>query len=107
VPKANLPHLADFVLQAQALGRAMFSSHYSVGCARRGFEPGDEIFAIDGARSPFILRKSGSRCYRIVSGCYLWEALQLDCWNPGSNKGRLGANLVEAGQKQTRMIEIY
>ncbi|KAH6878208.1 heterokaryon incompatibility protein-domain-containing protein [Alternaria rosae] len=67
----------------------------------------DEIFAIDGAKEPFILRRAEGQQYRVVSACYLWAAWDLDCWNPGSKKGRWGPGVVRPTIEQTRMIEIY
>jgi hypothetical protein len=89
----------------------LFSGDYSVGFAPPGFEKGDEIFAIDGVRTPFILRRKEGimdvPCYRIVSKCYVWSALELDCRNPGTRKGRWGRGVTRPISKQTRMIEIY
>jgi hypothetical protein len=85
----------------------MFASHYSVGFASSGVEKGDAIFAIDGARKPFILRKAGAQSYRIVGQCYLWAALELDCWNPGTEKGRWGPDVERPTGKQTQIIEIH
>jgi hypothetical protein len=98
----------------------LFSGDYSLGFARPYFEKGDEIYAIDGVRALFILRRkdlpetylgatdlrdtdvgarylqeeSGKRTntpgYRIVGNCYMMAALELDCRNPA----------------KTRMIEI-
>jgi hypothetical protein len=75
----------------------LFSGDYSVGFAQPHFQKGDEIFATDGARTPFILRRTGTQdrhwrstdlpCYRIVSECYFWAALELDCSNLGTKLG--------------------
>lgn len=95
----------------------VFTTKYSVGFAGSGFEDGDEIFAIDGVSVPFVLRRveprrqGGEMQYEIVGECYLWAALHLDCWIPGSRKGRWlndysrrqHPNEVEG---QTRMIKI-
>jgi hypothetical protein len=51
------------------------------------------VWAIDGVRAPLILRKTGWLQYRVVSECYLWAALELDCWNPDSKKGLWGDNV--------------
>ena len=41
---------------------------------------GDELYILDGARTPFILRpiKSSKRCYTIVGDCYV-EGMMDDC----------------------------
>jgi hypothetical protein len=98
--------------------RQLFASNFSVGFPGFGTRatdsittkttiiPGDQIFAIDGARTPFILRKTPGIQYKIVDQCYLWAALELDCWNPGTKKGRWGPGIERPTGKQTRMIEI-
>jgi hypothetical protein len=87
----------------------MFSSNFSVGYRPWNLEPQgvDEIFAIVGIERLFILRKTESQQYRIVSTCYLWAAWELDCWNPGTKKGRWGPDVSRPNVEQTRMIEIY
>ena len=87
----------------------MFSSHFSVGYRSQDVQPrkADDIFAIDGAKALFILRKVEGQQYRIVSACYLYAAWELDCWNPGTKKGRWGPGVKRPNTEQTRMIEIY
>jgi hypothetical protein len=65
-----------------------FSSYFSAGFAVPGYRRGDMIFAIDGVRTPLILRQTGEQSYRVVNECYLWTAPELDCWNLGTKKGR-------------------
>jgi hypothetical protein len=85
-----------------------FTTRFSVGYAREGFEVGDEVFALDGARAPWILRKIRDDTYQIVGECYLWAALELDVWNPGTKKGRWGeADCWQSTERQTRFIEIH
>jgi hypothetical protein len=85
-----------------------FTPRFSVGYAREGFEVGDEVFALDGARAPWILRKIGDETYQIVGECYLWAALELDVWNPGTKKGRWGEeDCWQSTERQTRFIEIH
>jgi hypothetical protein len=55
----------------------VFASHFSLGRAAPGFRQGDQIWAVDGATVPLVLRKAGSE-YRLVGECYLWAALDLD-----------------------------
>ncbi|CAN9325885.1 unnamed protein product [Alternaria alternata] len=93
--------------------RPLYLSKYSVLFALYDYEgsglffqPGDEIFAIDGARVPFVLRKTITGQYKMMSACYMWAALDLDCWNPGTKKGRWGPDLERPAGEQTRMIEI-
>lgn len=88
---------------------SMFRTHYSVGFSRVEVERQDFIFAVDGVRTPLILRKNdgASSRYRIVGECYLWAALELDYWNPGTRKGIWSSRPYDLGQVQTRMIEIY
>jgi hypothetical protein len=86
----------------------MFSSQFSVGYRPLTLLDGgaEEIFAIDGINSLFILRKTATQQYRIVSECYLWAAFELDCWNPGTRMGRWGPSVPRPTVEQTRMIEI-
>lgn len=70
------------------------------------FREGDAIFAVDGVSTPLILREIKPGEYRIVSECYLWAALELDYWNPGTKKGRWGTRHYDHGCEQTRMITI-
>jgi len=87
----------------------MFTSRFSVGFRPFDYPPtvADEIFAIDGTKELFIMRRTADQKYRIVSKCYLWAAWELDCWNPGTRKGRWGPSLSRPTFEQTRMIEIY
>jgi hypothetical protein len=93
--------------------RPLYLSQYSVLFASFDYHgsflvmPGDEIFAIDGAQVPFVLRKTITEQYILISPCYLWAALELDCWNPGTKKGRWGPDVERPMEKQTRMIEIF
>lgn len=65
------------------------------------------MFAIDGAKAPFILRSVGENQYKIVGDCYLWAALELDHWKPGTCKGLWGiGNYNQQPEEQTRMIEL-
>jgi hypothetical protein len=105
----NLDDLIDFAKTAVKHGksRRMFTTSNSVGFTRDAFQFMDEIWAIDGARVPFILRKIGPKTYRIVGECYLWAALELDYWNPGTRKGRWNENEPAHNEQQTHMIEIH
>jgi hypothetical protein len=107
---ANLEDIEVFV-RAWGNHRAStewFTTRFSVGYARAGFEVGDEVFALDGARAPWILRKIGDDTYQIVGECYLWAALELDVWNPGTKKGRWGEeDCQQSTERQTRSIEIH
>jgi len=106
--QAKLEDLIIFLKKARRYQRCdFFSSHFSIGISRGGIQKGDEIFAVDGVRIPLVLRRVSSQRYRIVSGCLLWAALQLDCWNPGTKQGRCGPGIERPTNKQTQMIEIY
>jgi hypothetical protein len=85
-----------------------FTTRFSVGFAHPGHEEvGDEVFAIDGASAPWILRKNRQGSYHIVGECYLWAALELDVWNPGTKKGRWGDDDCRQDMgDQTRFIKI-
>jgi hypothetical protein len=86
----------------------VFRTYYSVGfTSRHLYRAGDYVFAIDGAPYPFLLRKIGQGKYRIVGMCYVWAALELDYWNPGTRKGIWLDRPYDLGQEQTQMIEIY
>jgi hypothetical protein len=99
-----------------APGRHLFETQYSVGHVPRKspnvhvspvtFCEGDAIFAVDGISTPLILREIRPGEYRVVSECYLWAALELDYWNPGTKKGRWGTRHYDHGREQTRMITI-
>ena len=105
----------DFPL-GYAPGRHLFETQYSVGHMPRKSSnvhnspidicEGDAIFAVDGISTPLILREVRLGVYRIVSECYLWAALELDYWNPGTKKGRWGTRHYDHGCEQTRMITI-
>jgi hypothetical protein len=106
----NLHDLASFLRDGRrwGKGRHLFETNNSVGFTDGNYRERDQVFAIDGAKSPFILRRVGEENeYKIVSDCYLWAALELDYWNPGTRKG-----LWEDGddrqprEEQTRMIEM-
>lgn len=89
----------------------VFTTRYSIGRAQYGLEVGDEVFAIDGVSVPFILRNTGPQQYKLVGECYLWAALELDRWNPGTRKGRWlndysGCEHANETGSQTRMIEV-
>lgn len=74
-PTKILPHLqvrAHFIDIVRS-SRLFLEASTSIGYAFCGFMPGDEIWALDGARLPFILRKTGHKTFQIVSDCYLWE----------------------------------
>jgi hypothetical protein len=88
---------------------SMFRTHYSVGFSSVKVEHQDYIFAVDGVRTPLVLRKNNgaSPGYRVVGECYLWAALELDYWNPGTRKGIWSSRPYDLGQVQTRMIEIF
>jgi hypothetical protein len=115
-PSVNIPDLVRFlecveswtdeVIESEG-PQYMLETQNSVGFAYRGFREGDEVFAIDGAKKPFILRTTGEKRYRIVGTCYLWGALELDFWNPGSKVGRWGTERPPDVREQTQMIEIH
>ncbi|KAH3982686.1 hypothetical protein HBI26_021110 [Parastagonospora nodorum] len=115
----NEPYHFDFsglnalLEEAQQCTDKLLSPFYSSNSL--GFAPGgqhslkenDEVWVLDGARSPFVLRKTGDKTFRIVSECYLWAALELDYWNPGSGKGRLCGRQLAPYAEQTHIIEIH
>jgi hypothetical protein len=101
--------------RGHARGCQLFETQYSVGHVSRelpklrssvNFREGDAIFAVDGVSTPLILREIRPGEYMIVSECYLWAALELDYWNPGTKKGRWGTRHYDHGCEQTRMITI-
>jgi len=103
----NLTEIWTFFSRMYLLKVQFFLSHFSVGCVQTSIQTGDEIFAVDGVGSPLVLRKTGVNQYRIVTECWLLAALELDCWNPGTKKGRWGEDVERPTETQTRMIEIY
>ncbi|KAF2127107.1 hypothetical protein P153DRAFT_296025 [Dothidotthia symphoricarpi CBS 119687] len=114
-PGIDLPDLQSFVRGVKATQQygcseastyTLFLTQYSVGCARHGFEENDEIFVVDGSKTPFILRKTGPSQYKIISECFVWALLELDYWNPGTKKGRWGQYAEKPQRVQTQMIEI-
>lgn len=109
VTRFNLHDLASFLRDGirWGEGRHLFEGNYSVGFTNGSYREGDQVFAIDGAKAPFILRSMGENQYKIVSDCYLWAALQLDYWNPGTLKGLWGVgNDNQPRKEQTGMIEL-
>ena len=103
----NLTEIWTFFNRTYLVEGQIFLSHFSVGCVQTSIQTGDEIFAVDGVGSPLVLRKTGVNQYRIVTECWLLAALELDCWNPGTKKGRWGEDVERPTETQTRMIEIY
>lgn len=103
----HAPRDEDSVLRSDIPN--VFRTHYSVGFSRAKVECQDVIFAVDGVRVPLILRKHNgtSSKYRVVGECYLWAALELDYWNPGTHKGIWSSRPYDLGKVQTRMIDIY
>lgn len=87
--------------------RLLFTTHYSIGHARGDMRRGDSIFALDGAKMPFVMRKVGPKEYKIVTVCYLWAALELDYWNPGTRKGLWGSRHHDHACEQTQTIVIH
>lgn len=94
VPDYNLPDLISFIQSGirSERGACIFMGTYSVGFANGtstySYNVGDEqhgslayihhVTAIDGAKTPFILRCVGKSEYEIVGECYLWAALDLE-----------------------------
>jgi hypothetical protein len=87
--------------------RLSFAHTIALASRRHLYRAGDYFFAIDGAPYPFLLRKIGQAKCRIVGMCYVWAALELDYWNPGTRKGTCLDRPYDLGQEQTQMIEIY
>ena len=85
----------------------MFQSYHSVGFSSVKHAAGDHIFAVDSITELFILRPVCFNVFRVVGTCYLWAAMELDYWNPGSRKGRWMDRPYDLGTEQTRIIEIY
>jgi len=120
VPDFNVPDLIQFLTDMYEWGEDMlaFETHYSVGFTNVLVEIGDSVFVIDGVRSPFILRKLSDGRYSIRGECYLWAALDLDCWNMEwsnrrkgrwrqTSEGRPWKNYVfKDGIGRSRIIEI-
>ena len=84
----------------------MFQTHYSVGFTTTNHNPGDCVFAVDGIPEPLLLRSLGNNNYRVLGRCYLWAALELDYWNPGSRLGLWPDRPYDLGPEQTRMITL-
>jgi hypothetical protein len=109
MPGYNLVDLIEFATIAEQCGQKyqIFATSNSVGFTSHDFRSGDEIWAVDGAKVPFILRKIGPKSYRIVGECYLWAALELDYWKPGTKKGRWSEQRSPRNEQQTQIIEIH
>ncbi|KAF2447520.1 HET-domain-containing protein [Karstenula rhodostoma CBS 690.94] len=56
-------------------GKTMFETERSVGVAQAQVRVSDEIFALDGADVPFILRRVGKH-YVLLGECFLYKALR-------------------------------
>ena len=108
-PGINVPDLREFMSSFKNTGgdRLLFTTHYSIGHARGGIRIGDAVFVLDGARVPFILRKNDQGEYHVVTVCYVWAALELDYWNPGTQKGLWGSRHFEHACEQTQMITVH
>lgn len=105
----NIKDLAEFLKDGMQWGegRDIFQTTQSIGFASGNYREGDHVFAIDGAKAPFILRTIGKNQYRIVSDCYLWAAFDLTFWNSGTRKGRWANWTTDSpGEERTRTIEL-
>jgi hypothetical protein len=96
----NLHDLASFIRDGLKWGegRQIFQTDCTIGFTHGNYREGDQVYVIDGAKAPFILRSVGENQYKIVSDCYLWAALSLDYWQSGT--------VNQAHESQTRMIEL-
>lgn len=108
-PGINVPDLLAFMktLMHTEDDRKLFATHYSIGHARGDIRSGDGVYVLDGARSPLVLRNVGPHEYTIVTLCYLWAALELDYWNPGTQKGLWGSRHHDHACEQTQTIVIH
>lgn len=88
-------------------GKRLFATNYSVGFASCNFQPEDEIFLLDGASNPCILRECSEGGYTMVGQCYLWGAWEIKCRHNRTGEGREGFSEVSSSCMRTRMIEIY
>lgn len=108
-PGVNVPDLQTFMKTFKHVeeDRKLFTTHYSIGHARGILRKGDTIWVLDGVRIPFVLRKVGPKEFKIVTVCYLWAALELDYWNPGTQKGLWGSRHHDHACEQTQTIVIH
>lgn len=108
-PNVNVPDLQIFMetLKGTEDDRKLFTTHYSIGHAQGDVRGGDAVFVLDGARFPFILRRVGPKEYKTVTVCYLWAALELDYWVPGTQKGLWGSRHHDHACEQTQTIVIH
>ena len=86
----------------------MFRTKHSIGFGDYDsgrFRPGDAVFALDGLRTPLILRRLGDNKYKIVTYCYVMGALEYDEWKSAGGKGPWGE--LPEPMERTRMIDIY
>jgi hypothetical protein len=108
-------HLFAFLNDANRWGegKRFFETMNGVGFARKhswaGFREGDVVVALDGANTPFILRKCREEGkYTIVSSCYLCAPSVLDSWaNPKNNEGRNGHQARSVVGRQRRRSSRY
>lgn len=108
-PGINVSDLHVFMktLKSTEDDRKLFTTQYSIGHARGDIRNGDAVYVLDGARTPFVLRRIGPKEYTIVTVCYLWAALELDYWNPGTRKGLWGSRHYDHACEQTQMIVVH
>jgi hypothetical protein len=99
----DMQRAASLLNNAQGL----FCTHYSMGISDCYTIPGDEIFAIDGVRHLFILRKVSSGVYRIVEKCHLWGGMNLNYWHHGIYIDIWTRDPSDLVSERTRTIEIY
>lgn len=104
----RMKDLAKFLKDGMQWGkrRDIFQTTRSIGFASGNYREGDQVFAIDGAKAPFILRNIEENRYKIVSDCYLWGAMDLVCeiyHTPGGQRSRPN---VETREHRTRVIEL-
>ena len=72
-PPAGNEFLEKFVALCRD-GRVAFVVEHTLGFALPGFQAGDTMWALDCARTPYILRQVGNY-YKLVGDCYLHGAL--------------------------------
>lgn len=58
------------------MGRRIFGTDHSLGLGPTELEDWDEVWTLEGATVPFILRPVGDDYYKLVGACYIHQASQ-------------------------------
>lgn len=65
----------------------IFRAHSSASFTASHCLPGDTIYVVDAVQDPLLLHEVSPGVHKTVGKCYVWDAMDLDYWNPGNYIG--------------------